>query len=248
MSLIPFVMPVEDAGGAYVANDGVDCTAVGDYVHIDSTGWTNTGYLMLSMWAYVTSVGSTRYLMSSDGSEINFYVASTEKLNLKLKNAAGTLIVNMKTASPEVPQDEWCHLAACVDLPNQTAKLFVNGSLVVETAAATDDDINFSANAIGFGAQADGGGHGYSYIQECYMSTKAEDYLDLDGSNMDLFFDATGGLPVDLGTDGSTPSGFQPDIYLNNAYSTFATNKGGIGNFTDAGVQDGSAVGSPELP
>lgn len=45
-------------------------------------------------------------------------------------------------------------------------------------------------------------------------------------------FITSAGRPVDLGVDGSTPTGSQPLIYLKNDYTTIGTNSGSAGNFT----------------
>ncbi|MCP4935533.1 MAG: LamG domain-containing protein [bacterium] len=232
-----------DDGGDYVANNGVDCILTGDYVSIDSTAWTNTKSGIISMWAYVTDVTSTRYLLSNNGHDCSFIVSSTEKLTLRLEDAPGATIVNLNSAAAVVPLNEWCHLAACWDLANQVAKGFVNGSLVVSTASAVNAAPNWSQDRIGVGAQGDGGGRSTSYVQEVYANLSG--YLNLDGPNMDLFYNPGTGKPVGLGATGNLPTGGQPEIYLNNAYGTFNINKGSKGNFTNHGVLDGSAVGSP---
>jgi hypothetical protein len=71
-------------------------------------------------------------------------------------------------------------------------------------------------------------------------------YIDLSvQANREKFVSGTGASvkPVDFGTDGSTPTGTQPIIYLNNPFGTFQNNLGSGGNFTEAGqLEDGGYV------
>jgi len=65
--------------------------------------------------------------------------------------------------------------------------------------------------------------------------------LDLDTvSNRRLFNDGSGGgaggKPVNLGSDGSTPTGNQPIIYLNGDETNFQINAGSGGNLTVTGA------------
>jgi len=49
-------------------------------------------------------------------------------------------------------------------------------------------------------------------------------------------FRSAGGKPVSLGSDGSTPTGTAPTVYLKNPFGTFQNNLGGGGNFTVTGT------------
>jgi len=69
----------------------------------------------------------------------------------------------------------------------------------------------------------------------------AEHLAMSSGTNRAKF--VSGGSPVDLGTNGATPTGNQPILFLNNAYGTFQNNLGYGGNFTVTGtLADGGTV------
>jgi len=72
-------------------------------------------------------------------------------------------------------------------------------------------------------------------------------YIDFtSSSNREKFFSSSG-LPVDLGTDGSTPTGSSPDLFLSGPASSYGTNKGSGGSVTTYGTiaDDNDAPGNP---
>lgn len=67
------------------------------------------------------------------------------------------------------------------------------------------------------------------------MYLNASEYIDFSvEENRRKFFDVSGSV-VNLGVDGSTPTGSQPEIYLGNDYDTFHQNLGSGGDFTVSG-------------
>ena len=72
------------------------------------------------------------------------------------------------------------------------------------------------------------------YVHQTYFDFSVE-------ANRRKFFDALG-YPVDLGSDGSNPSGDQPHVYLNAGFHN-GTNLGAGGNFTPSNTPtDGGYV------
>ena len=67
-----------------------------------------------------------------------------------------------------------------------------------------------------------------------------DSYIDFSTEANRRKFATAGGKPVDVGTDGSTPTGGQPIIYLSvrpgDAAADFVTNRGTGGNFTQNGT------------
>lgn len=63
-----------------------------------------------------------------------------------------------------------------------------------------------------------------------------DNFIDFSNvTNRRLFIDA-GGNPVNLGTDGSLPTGSAPDIFLSGDTDTWHVNKGTSGGFTENGT------------
>jgi hypothetical protein len=65
----------------------------------------------------------------------------------------------------------------------------------------------------------------------------AEIYINQAAEVTDVTkFRTAGGAPVDLGSDGSTPSGSQPIGYFKSIFSSFTVNSGSGGNYTKEGT------------
>ena len=105
--------------------------------------------------------------------------------------------------------------------------------------AYTNTNIDFTNTSHGIGARGNGsdkfdGQIGFLYVSQEYIDFSSE-------ANRLKFFDAFN-HPVDLGSDGSTPTGTQPLIYLNKGFHS-GTNLGSGGNFTPQGTPtDGGYV------
>lgn len=69
---------------------------------------------------------------------------------------------------------------------------------------------------------------------EVYFNT--DEYIDISIESNRRKFISAAGKPVDLGSDGSTPTGAAPSFYLNGDSTNFQTNQGDEGNFTVTGA------------
>jgi len=56
--------------------------------------------------------------------------------------------------------------------------------------------------------------------------------VDFTNASVRALFEATGGHPGNLGTNGSLPTGSAPILYFRSPYSSFGTNSGTGGSFT----------------
>ena len=131
----------------------------------------------------------------------------------------------------------WHHFAMSVDMAD-TAKRFV----YVDGSAATVTWINYNNLSLYFTSggnpsfMAEGDGTSPCTGSLCEVWLAPGQYLDFsDSANLQKFRSA-GGKPVSLGSDGSTPTGTAPKVYLKNGFATFQNNLGGGGNFTVTGT------------
>ena len=86
----------------------------------------------------------------------------------------------------------------------------------------SDDTINWAYTSWQFNTTA-----AVKYC-EWYLTNE---YLDLSIEANRLKFRSAAGKPVDLGTDGSTPTGTAPFMYMRNPYDSFDTNNGSGGGW-----------------
>ena len=119
--------------------------------------------------------------------------------------------------------------------------MYVNNTVTTPTwDTYTNDNIEFStSNNTDIGQDSSNNNFFDGKIGFLWFDTTYTDYSS--EANRLKFFDAFG-YPVDLGSDGSTPTGTQPLIYLNKGFHS-GTNLGSGGNFTPQGTPtDGGYV------
>lgn len=167
---------------------------------------------------------------------------ATNKFRIRCSNSASSVIFNVETSTAYTAGATWLHLLASWDLAVPGARsLYMNDvSDLVETTFI-DDTIDYTQNAFpGWKLFEDGGGSLLfnGCVAEFYFNAAA--YMDFSvEANRRKFISATG-RPVDLGTDGSLPTGAAPNIYLSlrdaEAASEFAVNRGSGEGFTLTGT------------
>ena len=159
-------------------------------------------------------------------------------------NSSGTTILRFdETGSPlPLAQNAWHNLLISIDLTNTSKRyMYVNNTVTTPTwDTYTNDNIEFStSNNTDIGQESSNNNFFDGKIGFLWFDTTYTDYSS--EANRLKFFDAFG-YPVDLGSDGSTPTGTQPLIYLNKGFHS-GTNLGSGGNFTPQGTPtDGGYV------
>lgn len=134
----------------------------------------------------------------------------------------------------------WNHILLSWDLSTSTALLYINDALdTFHSATFGATSAHWSTlDSYTFGADWTNGGLLDGGLAEVYLAPGQ--FLDFSvTANRRKFISATA-KPVDLGADGSTPTGTKPLVYLHldngQAASNFATNRAGNGNFSITGT------------
>jgi hypothetical protein len=158
--------------------------------------------------------------------------ADPGQLTIIGSNSSGTIILDFSTAAV-MPVNEWSTFLVSIDLENSTSSVYINGSQILDASEVlTNDNLNFSAaDVIYVGAEENGdvvrqwwdGKLGFLWFNTEYIDFSQE-------ANRLKFFDAFQ-YPVDVGADGSLPTGNVPLIYMNEGFH-LGTNLGSGGNFT----------------
>lgn len=145
----------------------------------------------------------------------------------------------------------WNHVMITYDLGNAANKdFFVNGVSQLGTVLRFTNGANDATHQVDYKEAS-----GYDW----YISTQLTTPIKyLWGSLCEFYFQvpatyftdttkfrSAAGHPISLGSDGSTPTGVQPFIYLRNYYDTWTTNLGSGGNFTTAA---GALQYDPNIP
>ncbi len=183
----------------------------------------------------------------------NLSGASTGRFRIKLagnkieiagKNTGATEILKIESSANSVQvADGWVHVMASWDLATSAEHLYINGVSDITVTTSTNDNIDYTSTTPdwGIGSEPDGtGGRLNAGLAQFYLNTA--EYVDLSNAeNRTFFYNAnnTGSSPsgaVDMDADGSSPTGSQPIIFLNNPLATWHTNLGSGGGFTENGA------------
>jgi hypothetical protein len=166
---------------------------------------------------------------------LSIYRWNDDKIRIIGKNAAETEILLMTSTTSYVNGMDWKHVMASWDLATGRAQLYVNGADDrAGSPTVTDDTIDYTQGSWDIGAR-NGGASLYLNAEVADFYVNFATSLDLSSStNRDKFY--LGGDPVDLGADGSTPTGTAPIIYQHGTVSGWETNDGSGGGFTLGGT------------
>lgn len=198
------------------------------------TGVGDSGTAILSYWIRKTVAGNGGLLVN-DSFQVGVEVANSNKP--AFYDSTGTNGVDAFGAT-SVDDGSWHHVLMSITGP--TLQFYVDGSLdgVTPSVNGTPSTFFFSDSNWAVGSYTDGTGKINAELAELYFAPGQ--YLDLSVTANREKFRSAAGKPVDLGSDGSTPTGSVPAIYLHiddgEAAANFATNAGGGGNFTVTGT------------
>jgi len=235
------------AGGgpqAYSVNTPPVFDGTNDYMTrgADFTGNADAKTGLFSAWLRIDGGdGALQYVLDNDTLRFFLQRTAANVFRFRASNSAASVILEMLSATTYATSASWLHLAAAWDLAAGTTQMYVNGaSDRAGGPTATNDNIDYTGADWGVGATAAGGNKFFGAMAEVYFAPGQ--FLDLSVAANLAKFRTSGGKPEDLGSDGSTPTGVAPILYLKNAYTTFNTNSGTGGNLSVTGAFTASAT------
>ena len=195
---------------------------------------------IVSFWYRVDGGdGVARILISNtdNATRIN-HIGVDNTIQITAGNAALTQIMGIKT-SAKLASSTWLHILASWDLSTTTTNLYVNDvSDKTIITATVNDTIKYTEANWSIGALVGGTSKLNGCIADFYYAPNQ--YLDFSIADNRRKFISADGKPVNLGTDGSLPTGTAPIIYFHldpaEAPADFATNRGTGGNFSITGA------------
>lgn len=147
------------------------------------------------------------------GIGIHIYRYIDQAIFIDLYNSAGTRIMGIQTPASwgGFFAGEWRHLVCSWNLATTTCDLYLDGVPGEAAFEMNDDTIDYTQTDWWFGAKGDATDATDACIGEFYVNFG--EFLDLtDSANREKFYDS--GEAIDLGADGSTPTGNSPEIYF----------------------------------
>lgn len=225
-------------GAAYVASAS-DFDGTNDYMRrgADLTGNADSKVGLVSVWFNLEGGnGANLGILTSYDTYFAIIRHNAGKMRITAKSSAGAQILYMDSTGTYASGGGWHHLLAAWNLASAVGQLYID-SADVRSASPTLTDSNIDYTRTEWHA-------GEGSYENAWNGCLAEIYLHV-GTTLDISvqanrekFRSSGGTPVNLGADGSTPTGSQPIIYFKNAAASFGTNSGSGGNFTVGGTLD----------
>ena len=165
----------------------------------------------------------------------------SQAISISAFNTGGTKILDIDTTAAINSADGWVNVLASWDLSDTNKRhLYINDSSDLSVVTYTDDNIDYDLSGRGagndnvsVGANIDGADKLDGKMSDLWFNTS---YIDLSVEANRRKFITSGGEPVNLGSDGSAPTGTQPVLFLSGDSTDFVTNKGSGGGFTENGA------------
>tara|TARA_R100001244_G_scaffold56847_2_gene48381 strand:- start:98 stop:844 length:747 start_codon:yes stop_codon:yes gene_type:complete len=198
---------------------------------------TDTKYVTISFWYKSNQDGSDNQRLFTHGSSGTGYFtkrSSNNKWEMELYNNSNVRVFDTLTSSAWLVADGWTHFFFWYDSDTPAWALFKDGvdDKGTESTFTTDGLPDWSQDQEVFGA---------------YQDTSSD---PLDGDIADFYMTnelvtditkfAVDGKPVNLGADGSLPSGTSPVVFLHvdvgETANNFLTNAGTGGNYVVGGA------------
>lgn len=186
-----------------------------------------------SLWFRFPTAGTFRFFFKVNGLGTNFdlSVQADGRGLIRLENTASTNIFQTffgDTGANRMDDGDWHHVAFSTNTGTGARDLFADGAEVLkDTGGSTAADLDLAAGTYAFpqatNVDVD--------LSEIWMG---EGYIDLAASNPFI----SGGLPTDLGADGSLATGTQPAIY---SKAADGVNAGSGADFTVTGAPESIA-------
>lgn len=202
----------------------------------------------ISLWFRLDgSNGVRRQLLFNTGGTVDISITSTNQVVVFISAPATSSFIQITSSSTYTAGATWHHLLASWDTNGavglKSKWLYIDG--VLEHGAVADVG---SASQVGYTpanwyvcSQS-----GTSFMDGCLSEVwfAPGQFVDFLQSGNRSKFRNLAGHPINLGTDGSLPTGTAPALYLSNAFSTFELNNGTGGDFavTAAALTAGSTT------
>lgn len=219
----PFKIPMADFDGSTYLTRGADLTGV-----------AGSKQGTISVFFDPATDAATKVFYMSGDQHFRFAQVTNDKLQIRGFNSSTTEILQLNSSSAFTVGGGPYHILASWDLATTTSHLYVNDVDELVETIITNDTIDHSATEHYIGrnttaVQFMDGNLGQFYINEA-------EYVDLSVAANRRKFSTANSLPVDMGSDGSTPTGTAPIMFFNNPIASWQTNLGGGGGFTENGA------------
>jgi len=240
------LMGAAGSGGARFQVDAADFdgSVYGDYASTP-TGLVDGQKVTASFW-FKTDGNGTEDTIYNGTPNGDFHIrhGSDNKMSFYGATSSYSNIMVTKSGTTQTVADGWTHWYLAADLGATTVEIYKNGSDDNPTlTTVSNSTIDFAEPGAHVMANHTAGSIASGDLAEFWMHT------DYYAASTYVSSFISGGYPVDLGSDGSTPTGVQPLFYyhldVDEAAANFFTNAGTAGDPTAEGGTLSTASTSP---
>lgn len=203
------------------------------------TGISDSKLGLVSFWIKSGADSQDARLFDNGGLYIAFY-----NTNLYVRGFAPGGVPKLELVSSSITvSDGWKHVLISWDMGTAgRSYVYINGVDATTRNQHDDSVLDLTLGDWGVGAEPAGTRKFNGSLSEFYFTTPASWFDITSSTNRDKFYNSGTSKPVNLGSDGSTPTGTQPIVYLKTQPTAWETNSGSGGNFTENGsITDGGA-------
>ncbi len=194
---------------------------------------------IFSFWFKLFSTGSTVFIWHSDSGDFQIRRFSDDQIRISGNG------LDLRTTTAITDTTSWHNLVASWDRGNGLAHLYVDGAEDANVVSITDVNIDYTRFGHAVGSLESAKGNTLdAEVADLWLAPNQ--FLDLSiQGNRERFRD-TLGKPVDLGSDGSSPTGTAPLVFFKGDASVWnaGTNSGSAQDFT----MDGSVTDATSSP
>lgn len=208
------------------------------------TGAADSATGILSVWLRLDgSDGVVQQLLTNTGNRVQIAKKITSNaLQVFLKDSGGNTKISLTSVTGYTSGATWLHWLSSWNTASAGAEsLYVNDvSDLAGSPTIIAGNIDYTVANWSVGGEVGGTNKFDGCIGDLYFAPGQ--YLDFSSAANRRKFISANGKPVNLGTDGSRPTGTAPIIYHHLDYGAaaagFATNYGSGGNFSITGSLD----------
>ena len=211
-----------------VAFDGTN-----DYLTEGSLTTSDDKKGTVSFWFKLDSTSAQKLIHSPNGRfKIDFNDNIADEIEIQGRSSTPTNILSLRTSNLNADTTSWHHIMASWDLSDTNKRhLYLDGVSDLNVTTYIDDIIDYTTS-YNIGRKSDGTERWNGGVADFWFDMGT--YVDLSNPNIRKKFYNNG--PVDLGSDGSRPTGTSPEIFLSGDTVDWHTNDGTGGGFTENGA------------
>lgn len=191
------------------------------------SGATDATAFTLSVWFRHTAT-SLDGIFYNHGNRLTVSAQSDDTIIISTKDSSNVASATLRTVTV-FDDSAWHHLIISINYSAQIYSCYVDGvtETLTETIPITNTNVELTRTTYTVGAATGGTNHWIGGLAEIYL---VQEYIDLSvAANLAKFINADD-QPVDLGSDGSTPTGNAPLFYFNKNGNLFGTDQSGRSN------------------